>query len=333
MMAKAMKGIEARTAKVVAGQVEAYVLFKRGLGVEMATAAVTLAQLVRFAEAASHDGPIDRDLAVAWATSGTNHTRRYEASRYELARRVADFSRAMDPTLPSLPPGILGRERERITPYIFTDEEVSTLMSCASRLYFSHDPLRPLSVSTSIGLMRACGLRPSEAIALEDDDLDLDAGTIAVRDSKFGRTRVLPVHPSVVSALADYREARDSARADRTCTRLIVGDGGKEMKIWTLDRVFESLRMCLLDRGQMWERRPPRLYDLRHSMAVRTLLRWHGEGRDVNSLLPVLSRYMGHESISETYWYLTGTPELMEVASGAFESHFAGLSPSDGAPQ
>jgi len=333
MMAKAMRGIEARTAKVVAGQVEAYVLFKRGLGVEMATSAVTLAQLVRFADAAGHEGPIDRDLAVAWATSGANHARRYEASRYELARRVADFSRAMDPSLPSLPPGILGRERERITPYIFTDEEVSTLMSCASRLYFSHDPLRPLAVRASIGLMRACGLRPGEAIALEDDDLDLEAGTLAVRDSKFGRTRVLPLHPSVVSALADYREARDSARTDRACTKLIVGDGGREVRIWTLDGVFESLRMCLLDRGKMWERRPPRLYDLRHSMAVRTLLRWHGEGRDVNSLLPVLCRYMGHESISETYWYLTGTPELMEVASGAFESHFAGLSTSDGTPR
>lgn len=330
MMTKTMKGIEARTAKVVAGQVEAYVLFKRGLGVEMATTAVTLAQLVRFADAAGHEGPIDRDLAVSWATSGKRHSRSYEASRYEQARRVADFSRALDPSLPTLPPGILGRERERVTPYIFTDEEVSTLMSCASRLYFSHDPLRPLAVRTSIGLMRACGLRPGEAIALEDDDLDLDAGTIAVRDSKFGRTRVLPMHPSAVSALADYREARDSVRPNRACTRLIVGDGGREVRIWTLDGVFESLRMCLLDRGQMWGRRPPRLYDLRHTMAVRTLLRWHGEGRDVNALLPVLCRYMGHESISETYWYLTGTPELMEVASEAFESHFAGLSQPDG---
>lgn len=325
MMTKTMRGIGTTTAHAVAGQVEAYVLFKRGLGVEMSTSAVTLAQLVRFADAAGHAGPIDRDLAVAWATSGKGHTRGYEASRYELARRVADFSRAMDSTLPDLPPGLLGRVKERVTPYIFTDEEVSTLMSCASRTYFSRDPLRPLAVSTSIGLMRACGLRPGEAIALEDKDLDLEAKTLAVRDSKFGRTRVLPIDDSVAEALSCYREARDSLRGDRSCTRLIVGEGGREVRIWTLDAVFESLRMCLLDRGRTWERRPPRLYDLRHTMAVRTLLRWHAEGRDVNALLPVLCRYMGHESISDTYWYLTGTPELMEVASRAFESHFSGL--------
>ena len=129
----------------------------------------------------------------------------------------------------------------------------------------------------------------------------------------------------MAGALSDYREARDAVRPNRECARLIVGEDGREVRIWTLDGIFGSLRMCLLDRGRVWERRPPRLYDLRHTMAVRTLLRWHEEGRDVNALLPVLCHYMGHESISETYWYLTGTPELMEVASRAFESHFDGL--------
>lgn len=323
MMGKTMRGT--RTAHAVAGQVEAYVLLERGLGVEMTTDASTLAQLVRFADGIGHKGPIDRGLAVSWATSGSGHARTWEARRHELARRVADFSRAMDPGMPSLPPGLLGRTRERVTPYIFTDEEVSTLMSCASRLYFSRDPLRPLAAGVSIGLMRACGLRPGEVITLEDTDLDLDAATLAVRNSKFGRTRVLPIDGSVAGALSDYREARDAVRPNRECARLIVGEDGREVRIWTLDGIFGSLRMCLLDRGRVWERRPPRLYDLRHTMAVRTLPGWHEEGRDVNALLPVLCRHVGHESISETYWYLTGTPELMEVASGAFESHFDGL--------
>jgi len=311
------------SARDVAGQVEAYVLFKRGLGVEIASDTATLGSLVRFAEAAGHEGPIDLDLAVAWATSGEGHKRTWEASRYELARRVADLARAMDPSMPELPRGLLGKVKERLTPYVLSDDDVSVLMSCAAAWY-SNDPLRPLMLSTSIGLIRACGLRPGEAIALEDSDLDLDSLTIAVRDSKFGRTRVLPIDDTVAAALSDWRERRDALRPDRSCTRLIVGEGGREVRIWTLDSTFEVLRMCLLGRGETWTRRPPRLYDLRHSYAVHTILGWHAQGLDVNSMIPVLCRYMGHESISETYWYLTGTPELMEVAASAFEDHFHG---------
>ena len=311
---------------VIAGQVEAYVLFKRGLGIEMATTATTLAQFVRFADSAGHTGPIDLDIAVAWARSGNGHRESYEATRYELARRVSDFARVMDPELPELPRGIMGKTKERVTPYVYTDEEVAVLMSCASRFYYLQDPLKPMSLEFAIGLMRSAGLRPNEALALEDADYDEGERMLTVRLSKNAKTRIVPLDDSVAEAIGAYRERRDAARADFSCTRLIVGTGSRAVRIWTLDDLFMELRMVLLGRGEMWQRRPPRLMDLRHTFAVRTLLRWHEEGADVNAMMPVLARYLGHESISETYWYLTGTPELMGIAGDAFEAHFGGWS-------
>ena len=304
-------------------QAEAYVLYKRGLGFGMYSIESMLRNFARFAEEAGHDGPIDLDIAVAWARSGGGHGDVYEAERYECARRVADFAHVMDPSLPELPRGLMGRVKERVTPYVYTDEEVALLMSCASR-FFRQDPLRTMALEFSIGLMRACGLRPCEVEALEDGDFDQDGGVLTVRNSKNGKSRLVPLEESVACAVVAYRDARDAARGDGSCTRLVVGTAARPITVGILESMFVELRMALLDRGQMWERRPPRLMDLRHTFAVRTIMRWHAEGADVNAMMPVLSRFMGHDSISETYWYLTGAPDLMELAADAFEAHFGG---------
>ena len=304
-------------------QAEAYVLYKRGLGFGMYSIESMLSNFARFAEGAGHDGPIDLDIAVAWARSGGGHGDVYEAERYECARRVADFARVMDPSLPELPRGLMGKVKERVTPYVYTDEEVSLLMSCASR-FFRQDPLRTMALEFSIGLMRACGLRPCEVEALEDGDFDQGGGILTIRNSKNGKSRLVPLEESAACAVAAYRDARDAARSDGSCTRLVVGTAARPITVGILESMFVELRMALLDRGQMWERRPPRLMDLRHTFAVRTIMRWHAEGADVNAMMPVLSRFMGHDSISETYWYLTGAPELMELAADAFEAHFGG---------
>ena len=241
----------------------------------------------------------------------------------DVARRVSDFARVMDPSLPELPRGLMGKVKERVTPYVYTDEEVSLLMSCASR-FFRQDPLRTMALEFSIGLMRSCGLRPCEVEALGDGDFDADAGVLTIRNSKNGKSRIVPLGESTACAVAAYRDMRDAARPDASCARMVLGTGGRPMTAHVLEVMFAELRMVLLDRGQMWERRPPRLMDLRHTFAVRTIMRWHAEGADVNAMMPVLSRFMGHDSISETYWYLTGAPELMELAAEAFEAHFGG---------
>ena len=306
-------------------QVEEYVLYRKALGYDMYTTASVLANFARFAAASGHEGPIDLEIAVAWARSGNGHGDTYEAARYEHARRVADFSRIMDPSLPELPRGLMGKVKERVTPYVYTDEEVSLLMSCASRLY-RQDPLRPMALRFSIGLMRACGLRPCEVVGLKDSDFDEEAGVLSVRLSKNRKSRLVPLEGSVADAVARYRAERDSLRPDRSSEALVLGTAGRPMGERILEYMFIELRMVLLGRGEVWDRRPPRLMDLRHTFAVRTILRWHDEGSDVNAMMPVLSRYMGHDTVAETYWYLTGAPELMSLAADAFEAQFGGWS-------
>lgn len=299
-------------------QVESYISFKRGLGVAMVSDASALRQLERFAAAEGHAGPIDVGLALRWARSG-EHARSYEAKRYELARRVCDYCAALGADVPRLPPGLMGRLEGRVEPYIYTDEEVSLLMRAASRMYDPEGRMRPLAYEVAVGLMRSTGMRPSEVLSLEDGDVDLGAGEIAVRRAKNGRERLVPLGPGAAGAIESYVRKRDSLRTGRKCPRLVVV-GDSPVSVASLEHAFVELRCVLLGRGEVWERRPPRAYDLRHTFAVRTLLRWRSEGADVNAMLPVLATYMGHADISETYWYLTGCPELMSVASSAFEA-------------
>lgn len=302
----------------VSEQVEKYVSLKHGLGLEIVTDASMLKQLPRFADETGHEGPIDLNLAVAWARN-TDAGDLYIAKRYELARRVCDLSAVLDSECPKIPPGLMGRCRERVTPYIYTDEEMILLMHAASEMYAQRDKLKPLALQFCIGLMRSTGMRPCEVLALEDSDFDAESGIITVVKSKSGRRRILPLEQSVVDAVRSYRAERERLRTDGTCTRLIIGSGSKPMGVASIEKPFEVLRMVLLERGETWRRRPPRAYDLRHTFAVRTILRWHAEDRDVNAMLPVLANYMGHVSVTETYWYLTGAPELMSVAAIAFE--------------
>ena len=304
----------------VSEQVEAYIAYKNGIGVEMKSEASALRQFARFADSAGHAGPIDADIAVAWARSGTGHAEGYEIKRYEMARRVHDYSCALSGAPASMEPGLLGKVSNRVTPYIYTDEEVSLLMRGAAGLYTQRDKTKPLAYSTMIGLLRATGMRPGEACALEDSDFDPEAGVVTVRKAKNNRERVVPLDSASVEALLGYRNRRDEARTGASCTRLFVSDGDAPATLHGFEHAFCEVRCILLGRGEVWRRRPPRPMDLRHTYAVRTILGWHAAGEDVNSLLPVLATCMGHKSAAETYWYLTGTPELMEVAAAAFAS-------------
>ena len=304
---------------IIKDQVEAYIAYKNGLGVPLVSEGSAMRQFARYADSVGHEGPITVEIAVAWARSGDNHAEGYEIKRYEMARRVHEYACALAGIPSELPPGLIGKSCNRITPYIFTDEEISLLMHAASRMYVQQDPMKPLAYSTAIGLLRATGMRPNEALSLEDSDFDPDAGTILVRKGKNSRERILPVDPTTVDAIVRYQSQRDALREGRECRRVFVANGDKPVRLGNLEHSFCEIRCVLLGRGEVWERRPPRIYDARHTFAVRTILSWHESGEDVNAMLPVLATYMGHKKISETYWYLTGTPELLQVAGDAFE--------------
>ena len=221
---------------------------------------------------------------------------------------------------------IFGPERGRLAPHIFHDQEVIDLLAAARQIGPSGS-IRPATYETLFGLMASAGLRVSEALHLRDADVDLKRGLLTIRQTKFAKSRLLPVHPTTVTALAKYRKARArhvAAAADMPF--LISSRGrllGKPLSDRQAHRVFNALRDQL-----GWANRGGhaaiRLHDLRHTFVVRRLMRWHADGTDIDQMMLALSTYMGHAEIFYTYWYLTAVPELMALAGGKFE-RFADL--------
>ncbi len=219
-----------------------------------------------------------------------------------------------------------------MAPHIYRDDEIDDLLAAARRLG-PVGSLRPFTYETLFGLMAATGLRVSEAIHLRDADVDLKHGMLTIRQTKFAKSRQLPIHPSTVKALVRYRKRREGHLPTTDGMPFLIGSRGRRLGLplgeRQVHRVFISLRDSLgwINRGG---HEAPRLHDLRHTFAVRRLLGWYADGADVDQKMLALSTYMGHAEIFYTYWYLTGVPELMAIAAGRFEQ-FAGFVGDDDA--
>jgi integrase len=210
-----------------------------------------------------------------------------------------------------------------MTPHVYREPEIVELLAAARQLG-PNGGLRPAVMETLFGLLACTGLRISEALGLLDADVDLRASVLTIRQSKFGKTRLVPLHPSAVEALACYRAQR--ARHVRTAPEspfFVASRGqllGQPVGDRQVHRVFDQLRRQLgwVDRGSHGT---PRIHDLRHAFAVRRLVLWHEQGEDINQRMLALSTYLGHVKVSSTYWYLTGVPELMGLLGQAFERY------------
>jgi integrase len=278
-------------------------------------------RFARFADALGHHGPLTQELQLQWAREHVRRTGPVTAARrLEVVRPFAAYYRQFEVATELPPRGILGRGHRRLTPHIYTDEEVRQLLDQAARLT-PCGGLRPLTYRTLFGLIAAAGLRLSEALKLQVVDVDLLAATVTVRQTKFHKSRCLPVHPSTVQALSEYRLARDRhANLDASAPFFVSRCGG-QLPVRTVENVFDRMRPQL-----GWQARGdyphPRIRDLRHAFAVRRLLSWRESGQSIEHAMFWLCTYLGHVKISDTYWYLTGVPELMDSIGARFE-HFA----------
>ena len=295
--------------------VNGFIEYKQALGFDFAGEA----QRLRAFTAYLGGDPATEEAALSWACSGPGHPRSYHAQRYETVRRFSEFAHALDPVFPAMRPGLLGSTSDRVVPYIYSEEDAAILMRAALTLK-SPDGLRGMGLSFLIGLMWACGLRVGEALGLADSDFDGADGTLAIRDSKFGASRLIPVADDVAGHIAAYMESRDGAGPTHHAPRMIVSTGGKPLTRDSAENMFSEIRWSLLGRGEYFGGRKPRLHDLRHAFSVRAILRWHAEGEDVNAMMPFLSAYLGHRKLSDTYWHLTGVPDLMSVAADSFRA-------------
>jgi len=184
--------------------------------------------------------------------------------------------------------------------------------------------LRGAVFETLFGLIASTGLRVGEALSLRNRDVDLKAGMLSIHQTKFGKSRQVPMHPSTVDALRRYRWMRDlageSAVDDAT---FFIGTRGRRrgspLGDGQVHRVFVELRRQLGWRNR-GAHHAPRIHDLRHTFVVRRIVQWQAQGVDIDQAMLSLSTYVGHAMVTNTYWYLSAVPELMALAAGRFES-------------
>lgn len=249
--------------------------------------------------------------ALAWACSPQGVTPGWRAYRLATVRGFAAHVHAGDPGRAELiPAGLLSGRRNRGVPYIYTDDQIRGLIQVAGRLAPS---VRGHTTATIIALMAATGIRTSEAVGLNTESLDNSCATIEVV-GKGGSRRVLPVHPTTVAALVGYLKTSRELVGEPTGGSLFVTLRATRPLANSVQTAFREVADdCRLPLRP--GRRPPRLHDLRHSFAVNTLLEAHRSGLDVTARIAVLSTYLGHATPANTYWYLTSTPELLELVA------------------
>jgi integrase len=298
--------------------VEEYLVMRRKLGFALEIEGQQLMRFARYADRAGHRGPLTIELAVRWALLGRDRGCVAAARRLDAVRRFAKHRWLLDARTQVPPEGLLGQSyRRRPMPHIYSDGELAALLKAASALGPSRG-LRPRTYVTLLGLLAATGLRISEALRLTRGDVDLNTGVLTVVQTKFQKSRLVPLHPTTTRALRRYARARNRRypRVSRAMAFFLT-ERGTSLKYWRALMTFTALRTQLGWTGPRGQR--PRLHDLRHTFAVRRLIRWHRRGVDLHHRIAALSTYLGHVKVTDTYWYLTAVPELLAITGRQYE--------------
>lgn len=304
-----------------AAQVQAYLIYRRRLGFDLL---IDEGQLNSFARFADQCGAawLTLELATDWARASRHPRRISWARRIEVLRGFAAFCLRTEPRTVVPPRNLFGSAHRRLVPHIYTDEELRALLEAARRM----EPpgrLRPATCQTLFGLLAASGLRISEAISLTQADVDLDAGVLDVRDTKCHQHRFVPLHPSVPPYLQAYAKLRDQLVRHPCCDHFFLRDNGRPVNqrgmLYALHSLSSQLNLSV--RGDHLRHR---LHDLRHTFIVHSALRLYERDGNIEQGLSALSIYVGHAKVVDTYWYLTGIPELMAIAAERFRRYAQG---------
>jgi len=286
--------------------IDYYLASKRQLGFALKREGSSLRSLARYAQ--EHGDPVSLsvEVMVGWAQQSAQAQRPYQAKRLDMARRFARFQSAFDPATQVPAPGLLGCSTCRRAVHIYTPQEVQALLQAA----LEADPARPRlgqTYHTLLGLLWCTGLRISEALHLQREDIDWPTGVLTIGRSKFGQGRLLPVSPTTLVALAAYDQRRPQ---DANPAFFTLGSNHP----LCYERARQVFRQLTEQLG--WTGAPvPRLHDFRHTFAVNTLIGWHEQKIDVQEKILLLSTYLGHRCLKHTYWYLSAVPKLMRLVA------------------
>jgi integrase/recombinase XerD len=295
-----------------------YLRIRRALGYKLTKDERALRNLVAFLEACGAER-VTTELALDWATLPENAQPASLANRLTMVRQFASYLQTIDPATEVPPSRLLRAGNRRATPYIYTDSEIAALIDTTAMLRY---PLLVSTYRTLLGLLAVSGLRVGEAIRLDTGDIDWERGLLIVRDTKFGKTRLVPLHSTTIDALDDYirRRGRLYPCPEPRTPAVFISAAGTRL-------IYNSVNFTFLKLARRAGLRPrsptcrPRAHDLRHTMAVRTMLDAYRTGADVHARLSVLSTYLGHVNPSNTYWYLSAAPELLALAGERLQQH------------
>ena len=303
--------------------VQDYVAMRRALGFNLRKVEVGLLDFVSFLErkGVSH---ITTARALQWATQPSHVQPFVWAQRLSFVRGFARHWSAIDPRTEIPPWGLLPYRPVRARPYLYSEEEIRRLLQAAESLPSRH-PLKPWTYSCLLGTLVVTGLRLGEVLNLRTGDIDWSEGVLTIRGTKFGKSRLVPLHPSTRKVLAAYAKRRNRLIAARAEAYFFVNQNGNRLDRGEVRRTFYALSR------QVGLRAPsashgPRLHDFRHRFAIKTLIQWYRSGQDPERRLPILSTYLGHVHVADTYWYLTACPELMGLVVKRLEKRWEGQS-------
>lgn len=296
-----------------------YLQLRHSLGHELAEAAWLLPQFVAYLDA--HNlRTVTIEAALEWSQqSATGTVTTVGPRRMTAARGFARYLSGIDPGTEVPPFGLMANRQRWRQPFIYSPADIDAVMDQARCSIVS--PLRAATYETLIGLLAASGIRIGEAIKLDRSDVDWAEGVLLIRESKFGKSRLVPLHTTSMQALTDYAHLRDVLQPRPTEPSFFVSLAGKRLLYAVVGQTFRRL----VDDAGVGAGAPsaPRLHDLRHSFAVRTLLGWYRADEDVQAKLPSLSTYLGHREPASTYWYLSAAPELLALAAARQDTAWA----------
>jgi integrase/recombinase XerD len=302
--------------------VDDYLALRRSLGFKLREYGICLHEFVLFLKA-NGSTRVTNKLAVEYATQRQHEKPISWSRRLIIIRGFASYHIGTDPQTEIPPIGLLRFRTQRARPYVYTKDEIRRLLEAALKIESPHQ-LQPQTYHCLFGLLAVSGLRVGEAINLQPQDVDWSAGVLTIRGAKFGKSRLVPLHPSTRAVLFDYAKRRDEIYVRRPVSYFFVSSHGTKLEKPNLSRIFRELSRQIGIR-KPGARHGPRLHDFRHRFAIETLLRWYRRGEQMTRRMPVLSTYLGHGNVTGTYWYLSNTPELMAAASHLLETRWKGV--------
>lgn len=298
-----------------------YLAIRRAVGFRLERSELLLTDFVAYLESEGLD-TITVDAALAWAAIPPNGMSGWHAHRLSVVRGFARHLCVIDPAHQVPPTRVFPTPKHRATPFLYSNADIAALMAAAETF---RSPLRTATLETIVGLLAVTGLRIGEVLRLDRGDVDLDGGVVQVTNSKFGKSRLVPNHPSTVDALAAYASVRDRLSPQLANPAFFVSVAGTRLAYCN----FHAAWLTIVEAAGLEARSAkcrPRPHDLRHTFAVRTLLGWYRSGENAAVAMPRLSTFLGHVDPANTYWYLTASPELLGLVAERLEQHTGGCS-------